>query len=273
MDWAKCVVTLLPLLAVCGIVRAGEPAAGKGLDNSFFPFCVNVPMEKLNELGFSPVRAEWPAINLDKEPPYGPDLPAIIRKLKGTDTVLWIIVQGKKDKDKDKDEKAVNAIRELAAVADEAGVRFSLYPHTGDYVTTARDALRLVKKVDRKNVGVTVNLCHELKNDTGDELAQIVDEVAAQLFVVTICGADVKPKGENMGWDRLIRPLGQGTFDVYGFLKKVKAAGFKGPIGLQCYGLPGAMGGKPGDPITHLAESIKAWKDYVARFAAEPQAK
>jgi len=271
MDWAKYVVTLLPMLAVCGAVRAGESAPGKALDNPFFPFCVTVPMEKLTDLGFSPIRAEWPAINLDKEPPYGADLPAKIRSLKGTDTILWIIVHGKKDPDKD--EKAVSAIRELAAVAEEAGVRFSLYPHTGDYVTTARDALRLVRKVERKNVGVTLNLCHELKNDTGADLPQIVDEIAPQLAVVTICGADEKPKGEDMGWDKLIRPLGQGTFDVYGFLKKVKAAGLKGPIGLQCYGLPGAMGGKPGDPLTHLAESSKTWKEYVARFAAEPQAK
>lgn len=267
MDWAKTVMTLLAALAVCGAGRAGEPAAGKGLDNLFFPFCVTLPMEKLKELGFSPVGAVWPAINLDKEPAYGPDLPASIKKLKGTDTVLWIIVQGKKDKDKD--EKAVNAIRELAAVAEEAGVRFSLYPHTGDYVTTVRDALRIVKKAERKNVGVTLNLCHELKNDTMDELPQIIGEVAPCLFVVSICGADKKPKGENMGWDRLIRPLGQGTFDVYGFLKQVKAAGFKGPIGLQCYGLPGALGGQPGDPLPHLAESIKAWKDYVAKMAAE----
>ena len=42
---------------------------------------------------------------------------------------------------------------------------------------------------------------------------------------------------------------------------------------LEGYGLPGAMGGKPGDPLAHLAESIKTWKEYVAKFAAEPQAK
>ena len=38
MDWAKCVVTLLPLLVACGAVRAGETAPGKGLDKSLQRF-------------------------------------------------------------------------------------------------------------------------------------------------------------------------------------------------------------------------------------------
>jgi sugar phosphate isomerase/epimerase len=260
-------VLALGVLLFVGTGVAGEGAPAKGLSNPFFPFCVTVPEAKLQELGFAPVKAVWPAIHLDKDPVYGPDLPEQIKKLKGTDTVLWIIVHGSKAKDND--EKAVKAIRELAAVAEENGVRFSLYPHTGDYVTVTRDALRIAKLVDRKNVGVTLNLCHELKNDTGDDLPKIIEEAAPLLYCITICGADIKPKGENMGWDRLIRPLGQGTFDVYAFLKKVKAAGFKGPIGLQCYGLPGAMGGKPGDALEHLAQSSKAWKEYCAKMAAE----
>ena len=97
----------------------------------------------------------------------------------------------------------------------------------------------MVEKVDRKNVGVTITLCHELMGDQGPDLPRIVDEVAPHLFVVTINGADCKEKGKPAGWDRLIQPLGQGNFDVYAFLKKLKAAGYTGPIGLQCYGLKG----------------------------------
>jgi sugar phosphate isomerase/epimerase len=150
----------------------------------------------------------------------------------------------------------------LAAVAEEVDVRVAIYPHQGHYTATAREALRVVQKVDRKNVGVTITLCHDLASDQGPELPQIIQEVTPHLFVVTINGADRKEPGKPLGWDRLIQPLGQGTFDVYGFLKKLKAAGYTGPIGLQCYGLKG-------DPLVHLRQSIATWKDYSARLVAE----
>ena len=157
-------------------------------------------------------------------------------------------------------------VRELADVAAEVELKVSIYPHSGFYAATAREAVRIVKQVDRKNVGVTLNLCHELMAGNADEMPQIIDEVAPYLSVVTINGADHKKKGQKMGWDRLIQPLGQGSFDVYGHLKKLKAVGYGGPVGLQCYGLKS-------DPAVHLKQSSEAWKAYSARLAAEARSK
>lgn len=241
----------------------GEPAGGgKGLCNPFFPYCVSVPDGVLRELGYTPLHNLYLAVNLDKTPPYAPGMKDQIRKLKGTDTIFWLCVLGRKDKDNVRDDQAVAVIRDLAAAAEEVGVRMAIYPHAGHYTSTARDALRVAKKVDRKNVGVTITLCHELACDQGPELTRIIEEVAPHLFVVTINGADRKEKGKPLGWDRLIQPLGQGDFDVYAVLKKLKTVGYRGPIGLQCYGLKG-------DPLVHLRQSIRAWKDYSARLAAE----
>lgn len=249
------------LIAAAASAVAAEPASGgKGLTNPFFPYCVSLPDNTLKELGYAPLHNLYVAINLDKDPVYAPDLKDQIRKLKGTDTIFWLCVLGRTGKDRD--DRVVEVIRDLATVAEEAGVRIAIYPHIGHYTGTAREALRVVKKVDRKNVGVTITLCHDLAGDQGSELAQVVDEVAPHLFVVTINGADQKEKGKPLGWDRLIQPLGQGNFDVYGFLKKLKSVGYAGPIGLQCYGLKG-------DPMVHLRQSITAWKEYSARLAAE----
>ena len=60
----------------------------------------------------------------------------------------------------------------------------------------------------------------------------------------------------------MIRPLGQGTFDVYCAVEKLEAVGFTGPVGLLCYGLEG-------DPEVHLRESMTTWKSYCGRLAAE----
>jgi sugar phosphate isomerase/epimerase len=255
------VALVLGLGIVLSASAFGGPADGaKGLTNPFFPYCVNLPDQVLQGLGYAPIHNLYTGINLDKEPAFPPSLREQVKHLKGTGTIFWLTVGG--NKAKDNDAKAVEAIRELAATADEADVRVAIYPHTGLYVATARDALRLVAKVDRKNVGLTLNLCHELMNDNAGQMAQIIDEVAPHLFVVTINGADPKEKGQKMGWDRLIQPLGQGNYDVYQHLKKIKSVGYAGPIGLQCYGLRG-------DPLIHLKQSIKTWKEYSARLAAE----
>jgi sugar phosphate isomerase/epimerase len=257
-------VGILPLLLVVatGILPAAGTAAegGKGLTDPFFAYSVSVQDKVLQDLGYAPIHTLYVGIDLDKQPAYAPGLKDQIKALRGTNTIFWLTVLG--GKPAESDAKAVELIRDLGAVAEEAGVRVALYPHAGFYVAQARDALRLVKQVDRKNVGLSITLCHDLMAGNGKELSQIVDEVAPHLFVVTINGADNKEKGQSMGWDRLIQPLGQGSFDVYGFLKKVKAAGFQGPIGLQCYGLKG-------DPVVHLTQSIKTWKEYGARMAKE----
>jgi sugar phosphate isomerase/epimerase len=255
---------LLTVLAVAvGRSRAGEGAeSAKGLTNPFFPYCATLPDPKLKELGYATIRNIYTGFDVGKQPPHAANLKDQIRSIKGTDTVFWLTVSGNRASIEETDAKAAEILRDLGAVAEEAGVRISIYPHTGNYIATAREGARLVKKVNHKAVGLTINLCHELMNDQGPELDKILDEIAPCLFVVTINGADKKEKGQRMGWDRLIQPLGKGDFDVYAFLKKVKAIGFKGPIGLQCYGLKG-------DPLAFLTQSATAWKDYSSRLAAE----
>lgn len=260
---------VLALLASSAAHAAEAQGDSKGLTNPFFPYCVTVPDAKLAELGYTPIPNIYTGFHTEKTPPHDPKLPDRIRALKGTNTVFWLTVNGNRAKEEETDAKAAEILRRLGDAAAEAGVTISVYPHTGNYVATTREGIRLVQKVNHKAVGLTLNLCHELMNDQGPELDKILEEAAPYLMVVTVNGADKKEKGQRMGWDRLIQPLGKGSFDVYAFLRKVKAIGFRGPIGLQCYNLPGAMGGKAGDPMGHLTESARAWKDYSARLAAE----
>lgn len=192
---------------------------------------------------------------LDQTPPYDPSFKDQVPKLKGTDVILWLTVLG--GKPGQEDPKAAAVVREIADMAAAAKLRVALYPHTGFYVATTADALRVAKLVDRPNVGVSINLCHELMTDQGPRLDATIREALPQLMLVSINGADDKQPG--FSWDRLIQPLGRGNYDVCGFLKKLKAAGYKGPIGLQCYGIKG-------DPLENLKQSIQAWKAYAAQL-------
>jgi sugar phosphate isomerase/epimerase len=127
-------------------------------------------------------------------------------------------------------------------------------------VERVEDAVRVVKKVDRKNVGVMFNLCHWLKVDDEKNTESLLKLAMPHLFVVTINGADSQARGA--GWNRLIQPLGSGSFDMHRFLKALRGLGYTGPIGLQCYGLRG-------DAREHLKRSIAAWRKLSARLAAE----
>jgi sugar phosphate isomerase/epimerase len=214
------------------------------------------PVVKQYEAHGLKVFSTYVSCHLDKNPPYDPSAKEAIAQLRGTDVIIWLCVLG--GKCGQEDEKAVRIIREIADLAASAGLRVALYPHTGFYVATTADALRLVRQIDRKNVGVTINLCHELMTDQGPKLSTTIRQAMPHLFLVSINGADAKEPG--FGWDRLIQPLGRGNFDVYGFLKELHAAGYRGPIGLQCYGLKG-------DPVENLRQSIEAWREYMDRLA------
>ncbi len=182
-----------------------------------------------------------------------PRLKEIMALCKGAGTMLWPTFTSKQFKNSDPagDDIAVTGLRELADLGAASGARIAIYPHVDMWVFRVEDALRLVKKVDRKNVGLTFNLCHALMDQAEDRIPALLETIAPHLFVVTINGADSHPP--KPGWPQLIQPLGQGSYDVGIVLKKLQALGYQGPIGLQCYNIKG-------DPQTLLAGSMAAWR-------------
>jgi len=175
----------------------------------------------------------------------------VIEQLKGRDTALWLYVQSKAFKtpsDEAGDADAVALLRDIAERAQQAGLKVSLYPHTWFWMERVQDAVRLAKKVDRPNVGVTFNLCHCIKVGDAARIGGLLEQAKPYLTFVTLNGAD----GEG-DWSRLIQPLGQGTFDVSAVLKELKGLGYAGPVGLQHYGVKG-------DAREKLGQSINAWR-------------
>jgi len=81
--------------------------------------------------------------------------------------------------------------------------------------------------VKHENVGVTVNLCHELASDNGRRLAEVIKLAAPRLSLVTICGASDKPDPTNR-FANYIQTLDKGDYDVYGMLRTLKAVATAG---------------------------------------------
>ena len=187
---------------------------------------------------------------------YDPRLNEIIDLCKGTDTMIWPNLTSKQFRNSDPagDDIAVAGLRDLADRCAGNGLRIAIYPHANMWVHRLEDALRVVRKVDRKNVGVTFNLCHALIDGAEDRIPALLEEAAPHLFVVTVNGADSHPAAR--GWPQLIQPLGKGSYDVGIVLRKLAALGYTGPVGLQCFNIKG-------DPRELLPGSMAAWKKLV----------
>ncbi len=192
-------------------------------------------------------------INIDPDQPaYGQELLDAIEVMKGSNGMLWLFLQSKKLKPSDPagDERAVKILREIADRAVEANVRIALYPHNAFWLERVEDCLRIRKQVDRKNVGVTFNLCHWLRVDDERNMKSLIEKAMPHLFVVTINGADSGGKD----WKALIQTLDRGTFDMRRFLKTLYDCGFTGPIGFQGYGIGG-------DAHDNLQRTMNAWRE------------
>ena len=281
-------LTLLLGAALLTPAVASEPSGAK--TNAFFPFCIDTHDAKkrnleqqaalLKELGYDGVGHLWlnniperlktlddAGLKLFQitmtvditpgKPAYDPKFKEIIPLLKGRGVQFLLLMNGLKPSDPAGDARAVEIIREMAALAADSGAQILLYPHSYMWMERIEDAVRVADKVDRPNVGVMFNLCHWLRVSKDRDYKSRLAKAMPRLWAVSISGAD--EFDDKPGWAHYIQPLGRGSFDMLSFLKTLRQLGYTGPIGLQCFGIPG-------DVRDNLAESIKAWRGYSARM-------
>ena len=167
---------------------------------------------------------------------YSPQLPEVIRKLKGRPVTVCVALLGLKPGDPQGMAPAVKTLRELGDAAAEAGVRISIYGHVGNWTESLPFIIEVVRKANHPQVGFNFNLCHWLKVDGAKDYRPLLRDNADKLFAVMINGATVGAQTWTAG---LIRPLDEGDFDNRELLALLRKIGYCGPVGLMCYGIPG----------------------------------
>jgi len=189
------------------------------------------------------------------------DLVQAIDALAGLDITLWLGLQqvevpaGADAGPTAGDAVAVPALKRALVLAKAKGVKISLYPHAGFWGESVETCLRVADAVNDPSLGITFNLCHWLKVEGSQrDPAPVLKEAMPRLDFVTVCGADTGDT-RTLGWDRLIQPLGRGTYDIGAFLAKLRAAGYRGPIGFQGYGIQM-------DSKELLQVTMEAWKTF-----------
>jgi len=200
---------------------------------------------------------------------YEPGMEAAIEALQGRGTVVWVAIQGddagggagaeeRTTEERTTEERTIKAVDRISDLASRSNLRVALYPHYGFYLARFRDVVRVAERAGRSNVGVTFNLCHELRSGFDPEFHQVLDNSIPRLYGVTVNGAD----RQGRDWSTLIQPLGRGDYDVTELVRTITKAGYRGPFGIQCYGLKG-------DPGVYLKQSMAAWRVVSARAAKD----
>lgn len=251
---------------------------------AFFPFCIDWHDAKkrgmaeqatmLRELGYDGVGHIWlenveerlktlDAAQLklfqitmtvevgEGKPAFDPRFAEVLRRVNGRHVQFDLLVNGHAPSDASMDPRAVEILRQMSDLAKDTDAQLLLYPHQGSWIERLEDSLRVAEKVDRPNVGVMFNLCHWLRVDSSRDYRPLLARALPRLWAVSLNGADVRD--EKPGWDRYIQPLGTGSFDVGALMRTLEELGYRGPVGLQCYGIGG-------DTRDHLQKSMEAWK-------------
>lgn len=287
--FVRCLSAAISLLILAAVSLSTAAAPKPSERNVFFPFCIDwhdakkrgfeEQAQMLKELGYPGVGHIW----LDKvaerlesldaaglklyqitmmvditpgRAPYDTQLKDVLRMVKGRGVQFLLLMNGLKPSDTAGDERAVQIIREIVELGAGTGSQFLLYPHTDFWMERIEDCVRVANKVNLPEVGVMFNLCHWLRVSKDRDYASVLKLASPKLMAVSINGAD--EWDPNPGWAKYIQPLGQGSFDMPKFLRTLRELGFKGPIGLQCYGIEG-------DTRTHLEGSMAEWKKLQAQ--------
>ncbi|MDR1385291.1 MAG: sugar phosphate isomerase/epimerase [Planctomycetaceae bacterium] len=191
-------------------------------------------------------------VKLSANPPFDPQLAEKIACLKGEGTQLALLISGGKPSDMSLDDKAVEVIDQIERIAEPLGVKIVLYPHVHNWCETTADCVRLAKRFPDHKIGVMFNLCHWAAVDKSENLESVLATAQPYLSTVTINGTDT-PEEIQAKKGNWLQPLDSGTFDITAFLQLLKKTGYRGPIGLQCYGISG-------DAKVHLEKSMKKWR-------------
>ncbi len=190
-------------------------------------------------------------IDIAADDPAPGGLDKAIEALADRDAFLWLAVRSSKHRKSDPAGDALGA-KVISAIAERAAkhnVRVALYPHSGFWIERVEDAVRVAAATGRDDVGATFNLCHFLNVDKPERVEEAIKAAAGKLAVVTVNGAE----DGGRGWGKLIQPLGSGSFDVARVLRTLDEIDYRGPVGLQAYGIKQ-------EPAEHLGASIAAWR-------------
>jgi sugar phosphate isomerase/epimerase/4-hydroxyphenylpyruvate dioxygenase-like putative hemolysin len=133
----------------------------------------------------------------------------------------------------DDDGLAAEQLSELAARAEQRGVRLAYEAVPWGRVQTFEDAWRIVKRVAHPALGLCLDSFHVLSIDNDPEAISGIDR--ERVFHVQLADS-IRVNMDVREWSLHSRVFpGQGSLDVAGFLSRILTMGYDGPIALEVF--------------------------------------
>ncbi|MEV6050861.1 TIM barrel protein [Streptomyces sp. NPDC052107] len=150
----------------------------------------------------------------------------------GADTVL--VCSSVSPDAVDDDVRAAGQLARLAGLAEEFGIRVAYEALAwGRHVNTYEHAWRIVEAAGHPALGVCLDSFHILSR--GSDPKGIEDIPGEKIFFLQLADAPLLAM-DVLQWSRHYRCFpGQGGFDVSGLVRRVLAAGYRGPLSLEVF--------------------------------------
>ncbi|WP_243076542.1 TIM barrel protein [Microbacterium sp. SS28] len=133
----------------------------------------------------------------------------------------------------DDEELAVEQLRALAERAQRRGIRLAFEAVPWGRVRTHEDAWHIVRRADHPALGLCLDSFHVLSLDNHPTAIPAV--ATEKVFYVQLADAPrLNPDVREWSLHSRLFP-GQGTLDVSGFVSRILAAGYAGPLALEVF--------------------------------------
>ena len=280
-----CIASVAGLCEVCVCEEKSLPPKEP---NSFFALCMDTHDEKhrsmdeqnamLAELGFDGVAHLWldgleeraesarrhglrvtqVCMRVDlaaesEDAAFDSRLANVLPCVAGMETQLALLIYGGAPSDTSLDEYAKRIIQRIVDIAEPSGVHVVLYPHVGAWNERVADGVRVAEMFPEHNVSVMFNLCHWMAVEEEDSPEGTLEAAKPYLAAITINGSDTPAeiRAKTGNW---LQSLDAGSYSLEPLMRILHRVNYRGPIGLQCYGIPG-------DASVHLERSMERWRE------------
>jgi sugar phosphate isomerase/epimerase len=143
------------------------------------------------------------------------------------------------------------AMNAAAAYAEDHGMQIVMKPH-GGLSATADEMLRTIERVGHDNFRLWYDAGNVIHYTGGDPVADVA-RVAE--YVTGFCAKDCAEQGGDV-----MLQFGEGSVDFRGVFAILKAAGFSGPVMVECC---------RGGTMAEVTENVAANREFLERLFAE----
>lgn len=203
--------------------------------------------------------AAYVVVDLNDPNPDGvPSIEDVMDQLDEGDILELALKVGWKESVSDPalDPKAIALLEHYLPMAKSRGLTILLYHHIGFYAERFSDCVRVAKRIDDPNLGVTFCGYHWYAADQSDLLTNL-QSAGSLLKLVNVCGSRKKQDSPDAPLKSTIEVVGAGDFPLHEFIRCLREVDYTGDVGFQGYKLSGHA-------PSNLKTSIEAWKRAVS---------